>query len=160
MAWKGPEGLADEVKTAIDANWATKLAAINAEYADATVLADFKNTYIGELEQNSIDGFPSLGILVEGQRGVEVHHLFVRMDATLNLVCYVLDQNEERLERRAYRVARGVVELLIEGMVDGVITWQQIPDSLIFNYSPALTGDSAFLKAAMIQWDFRKKEDF
>ena len=160
MAWKGPEGLADEVKVYIDTNWPAKFAALNAEYADATVLVDFKNTYIGELEQNSIQGFPSLGVLVEGQRASEVHHLFIRSTATLNIVCYVLDQNEERLERRAYRVARGVIELLIEGQVDGDITWDQLPDSLIVNYSPALTGDSAFLKAAMIQWDFRKKEDF
>ena len=159
MALKGPEGLADEVNTYVVANFNAKRLALNTEYGGTVVLADLAKTYIGERSIASIPEYPAALIKVSDLHGVRVHKDFLDAEILLEVTVFVLDQDEEALERRIYRTDRAIRELLMEGQVSNDITWRHLDGGLNVSYSPVFTREGSFLKDVTIAWRFKKRED-
>ena len=114
MALTLAEGLVDEVDTYIQANIAAKLSALDTEYGDGITLAVPAAYHIAEKALKSIQTYPVLYILVEATEFDA--YTPDNVDAAHDLVVGViaLDQDDENLQRRLYRYARAVWELLVE----------------------------------------------
>lgn len=119
MAYSLAEGFVDQLKTYMEANIATKVAALNTEYNDGITLATTVTTYVGIKSLRSVQDFPSLFILspresframtVSGSSSVGT----IRPEVAVGVI--VLDQDSETLQRRLYRYGRALLELILDG---------------------------------------------
>jgi len=130
MAFTMAEGLVEEVIAYFTANMGTKLTIQNAELG-APALAAPVATYRGLTSLDLVSAYPAL--FVASPRTVVAPLPSSGGQASTNkpelvIGVLVLDANEENLQIRLYRYARAIVELLLEGVVAGEITWNLVTD--------------------------------
>ena len=114
---------------------------------------------MGERSMSSDAEYPTALIMVGDLHSVRDHKDFLDAEVLLEVTVFVQEPDEEELERRVYRTARAIVELLIEGQVSNDITWRHLDGGLNVSYSPVFTREGSFLKDVTVAWRFKKRED-
>lgn len=109
------EGLVIKVRDYFTANMATRLTALNAEYADTIVLTNPETYKLGRKSLRSIPEKCVGFVYAPTQRLTGSTQAGTRVFVTLNTGVFVVDQDSETLDRRLYRYGRAIHELLIAG---------------------------------------------
>lgn len=117
------EGLVDEIASVIEAGQVAKLAALDAEYADGITLEATVATYKGLKSLVTVPNYPVLYVIApeQGLRLWEVSATAAAVEARPRLYAGVLaiDADGEQLQKRLYRYARAIVELLLDAVGAG-----------------------------------------
>src|SRR3972149_3696018 len=129
MALGLAEDLVDTVVAYLEANLPAKLAALDAEYTDAIVLASTVATYKGLKSLEEIPNYPVLYALSPAgavqPRMISPTAADVESRPGLSVGVVVLEQDSETLQKRLYRYARALTELLIDGWgANSLNNWQ------------------------------------
>lgn len=129
------EGAVTALTTYLSTNFAARVAALNAEYADAVVLTTPAKFAIGELLE--ADAFPIVVTLCRRTSIRGIGAGYVGTTHHISVVCEVMDDSdvgEEKvnLAKRTYRYARAVIELLRLAQTGGLPGYGvQFPTELI-----------------------------
>jgi len=123
------EDLVDVVVAYLEANLPAKLAALDAEYTDAIVLESTIATYKGLKSLEEIPNYPVLYALSPTEavqpRMISPTAVDVESRPELAVGVVVLEQDSETLQKRLYRYARALTELLLDGWGnDSLNQWQ------------------------------------
>src|SRR3990172_13122904 len=123
------EDLIDSVVSYLEANLPAKLAALDAEYADAIVLESTVSTLKGLKSLEEIPNYPVLYALSPTEalqpRMISPTAADVESRPELSMGVVVLEQESETLQKRLYRYARALTELLLDGWGnDSLNQWQ------------------------------------
>ena len=144
------EDLVDSVVSYLEANLPAKLAALDAEYADAIVLESTVATYKGLKSLEEIPNYPVLYALSPTEalqpRMISPTAADVESRPELSVGVVVLEQDSETLQKRLYRYARAITELLLDGWGnDSLNSWQFVTseDWTIDMQSAAFARESA-----------------
>jgi hypothetical protein len=116
------EGLVDEVKAYLEANLATKLSALDVEYADSIILENSVETFIGIKSLHSIANYPVLYVLAPTTRIEPMAAsggTVITTKPAIIVGMLAVDPDSETLQIRLYRYARALVELMMEALGTG-----------------------------------------
>jgi len=131
MALGLAEDLVDTVVAYLEANLAAKLTALDAEYADSIVLEMTVATQKGLKSLEEIPNYPVLYALsptaAVQPRMISPTAAEVESRPELSVGVVVLEQDSETLQKRLYRYARALTELLLDAWGNDLLNaWQFI----------------------------------
>jgi len=113
------EGLVNAIVTYVEANLATKLTALNAEYDDGITLLPSVATYKGIKSLQSIPNYPAFFVISPEQTlrpwGISGATAAIESKPKIYLGVLVIDADEESLQLRLYRYGRALIELVLAG---------------------------------------------
>ena len=129
MAFGLAEDLVDVVVSYLEANLPAKLTALDAEYTDAIVLDPTVATYKGLKSLEAIPNYPALYALSPRERlqprAISPSAQDIEALPELSIGVVVLDQDNETLQKRLYRYARALSELLLDAWGNNSLNaWQ------------------------------------
>lgn len=161
MSVKLAELLVTDLIAYLGANYAAKVTALNAEYADSVVMVVPVGYFAAEQSLEEVASYPAAYVLVP--RTLIPFWNLTDVDAThiVSVGIIVMDQNTEALRKQLYRHMRAVTEMLIASQGGG-LNWvmdvgEGADSGLQLDFSPVYANGEVFVADAQVTVSFKNR---